>query len=1115
MMTRFASFLSLLCTLFFAAITHGAELKLPVNDAESTRFFEEKVRPLLVDKCFQCHDDKKQKGDLRLDSRAAMLLGGENGPAIVPGDIENSTIVKAIRYDDLAFQMPPKRKMKDEDIATLTRWIKLGAPWPGEEVTKGGVQVRPKTSKITDDDRNYWYFQPLKKSPVPVVKDKTRVTNAIDAFVLSKLEAAGLSYAPAADKLTLIRRATFDLHGLPPTQEEIDAFMSDSSADAFEKLLDRLLASPRYGERMGRRWLDLVRYSDSDGFRADEYRPHIWRYRDWVIRAFNADMPYDEFVTHQLAGDEAKPGDPDALIAMGYLRLFPYEYNQRDVHKQWNEIIDDVTTNAGEVFFGLSMHCARCHNHKFDPILQEDYYKLRAFFAPILPDDTITAASIADRAAYDRKMAIWLEKTKEIREKMEAIEAPVRAGAVRGAVNKFTEDLQAILNTPVDQLPPFERQIRYLAYRQVDREIGSVAGRIKGEKKAEYDKLEVELRKFDPFKPAPLTLVTAIRDVSAIAPQTKIPGDRLARVIEPGFLSVLSPEASASAGPLPGPGEGRHDDTVRFVSANNPKQASSPKPQASSTGRRLQLAQWITRPDNALTTRIIVNRLWQYHFGVGIVGTANDFGRQGDRPTHPELLDWLANEFVAGGWSFKKLHKTMMLSQAYQQVSHGVDNEIDPANTLLWKQRSQRLEAEQIRDAMLRASGELDLTMHGPGAADGSGRRSIYLKFMRNNRPELIETFDGPDGFNSIARRNVTTIAPQSLMLMNGEWTLTRARKLAEQARRLGGGDHAKMIDVAYGQALGRAASAQEKKDVLAFIDSQSKARKPEVLVKAKPAATEQPSVEGIAIDYRKGQHMRLSDDASLKFEEFTVEAVFMLRSIDTNANVRTIASQWDGAQDKPGGWSIGVTGQRSKFMPQTVILQLVGRNEDGMTAYDVVVSGLKPNLNQLYHLIVRVQLSEQDSTGISFLLRPLIENAQTEVAEVGHTVIRDIDNNAAFVVGGRDAKGTNASTHGWDGVLSNVRLYKEAISPQQLVGGRSPKHDALVGDWRFGPDAFEKDSSGKGRDLKAINLSGEVATIEPIANDGGKTAGKDPRFEAFIDFCHVLLNSNEFLYVD
>ena len=1089
---------------------HAAETKAQVDGAASARLFEEKVRPLLVAKCFQCHDEKKQKGDLRLDSRAAILQGGENGPAMVPGDPEKSAIVKAIRYEDLNFQMPPKGKLSADEIATLTHWIKLGAFWPGVETTKGGLPVRAKTSKITEEDRQYWYFQPLVKSDVPAVKDKMRVSNAIDSFLLSRLEAVGLSYAPVADKLTLIRRATFDLHGLPPALEEIDAFLSDGSADAYEKLLDRLLASPRYGERMARRWLDIVRYSDSDGFRADEYRPHIWRYRDWVINAFNADMRYDQFVTHQLAGDEAKPGDPDALIAMGYLRLSPYEYNQRDVHKQWNEIIDDITANAGEVFLGLSMHCARCHNHKFDPILQEDYFKLRAFFAPVLPDDTITAASPAARAEYDRKMALWLEKTKEIREKIEAIEAPVRAGAVKGAVGKFTEDLQAILNTPIDELPPFERQIRDLAYRQVDREIGSVAGRIKGERKAEYDKLEVELRKFDSFKPAPLMLVTAIRDVSAVAPQTKIPADRLARVIEPGFLTVLSPESSTSATPLPlreGAGEGRSNDTLQFVSTEAP-------PRVHSTGRRLALSQWITRPDNAQTTRIIVNRLWQFHFGTGIVATANDFGRQGDRPTHPELLDWLASEFVATGWSFKKLHKTMMLTHAYQQASHWIANDIDPANTLLWKQRSQRLEAEQIRDAMLRASGELDLTMHGVGAADGSGRRSIYLNFMRNNRPELIEVFDGPDGFNSVARRNVTTIAPQSLMLMNGEWPLTRARKLAEQARRLGGGEQTKMIDAAYRQTIGRVATAEEKQDVLAFIEAQAKVKRSVVVVRATPQAAEPPRVDGIAIDFRKGQHMRLPDHAALKFEEFTVEAVFMLRSIDTNANVRTIASQWDGSQDKPGGWSIGVTGQQSKFMPQTVILQLVGKNEDGMTSYDVVVSGLKPKLNQLYHLVVRVQLSEQDSTGISFHLRALTENAQAEVAEVGHTVIRDIDSNSAFVVGGRDGKG-NATAHGWDGVLSNVRLYKEALSPQQLVGGRSPKLDALVGDWRFGPDAFEKDSSGKGHHLTSVNLSGDAAKVEPVKEGAAKPSTSDPKFEAFIDFCHVLLNSNEFLYVD
>ncbi len=1113
MMRTFLTPLLLVATL--TVVLPGAEVPTskvdavdgPVN-AEATRFFETRVRPLLAERCFQCHDDKKQRGDLRLDSRAAMLLGGSVGPAVVPGDPAKSLFIKAIRYEDEDLQMPPKGKLGDDEIATLTQWIKLGAPWPGEKAI-GGAAVRPAMSRITDEDRRYWFYQPLSRAEPPRVKALDRVSNPIDSFLLAKLEANGLSYAKQAGKLALIRRATFDLHGLPPSPQEVEAFVNDPSDDAYEKLIDRLLASPRYGERMARRWLDIVRYADSDGFRQDEYRPHIWRYRDWVINAFNSDMPYDRFVTDQIAGDQASPGDPASLIATGYLRLWPYEYNQRDVHKQWNEILDDVTGNAGEVFLGLSMYCARCHNHKFDPILQEDYFRLRAFFEPILPDDTLTIASPGDRAAHDRKLREWEEKTREIRGKIEAIEAPARASAMRAAVAKFGDEIKNHLLAPVDELAPADRQIRDLAYRQVDREVQNIGARIKGEKKTELDRLEAELKKFDHLKPAPLIAVTAIRDVSSAAPPTMIPGDRRQRLIEPGFLAVLSKELNE---PAAGAIEERATDNTRFVSATaaNGDAQTATASKLTSTGRRLELARWITRPDNALTTRVIVNRIWQQHFGAGIVSTANDFGRQGEKPTHPQLLDWLAQEFVAGGWSFKKLHRTIMLSHAYRQSSLGEGNGIDPGNKLLWKQRSRRLEAEQIRDAMLMAGGELDATMHGVGVAQNLARRTIYLKFMRNNRPEFVETFDGPDGFNSTSQRNVTTIAPQSLMLINGEWTLQRARKLAEAARSESAGRQPKMIEAAYRRALGRPPVAEEVSDITRFIASRSRQSPASGVAAGQPEAKPEKPMQGLSFEFGKGQVLKLADSPALKLDELTIETVFMIRSIDANASVRTIMSKWDGVNTNPG-WALGVTGQKSKFSPQTLILQIVGKNEDGQPAYDVVVSGVKPKLNTPYHLTVSVRFGQVDSNGIAFHLRPLADGGQTEIAQVGHTAIRDIDNNLALVIGGRDARAT--APHGWDGILANVRLYKEGLSPQQLLGGRSPKTDALIGDWRFAASEPEKDASGKGHHLTSPKLTGGATAI----NAGGSpAAGKsDPAFEAFVDVCHVLLNSNEFLYVD
>ncbi len=1133
----------------------------PQPDRKAAEFFETQVRPVLAQHCYECHADKKQKGDLRLDSRDAMLAGGATGPALVPGDPAHSLLITAVRHSDPDLTMPPKKKLSDAQIAALEQWVKGGAPWPGH----AKAQATP--GKFTEDDRRYWFFQPLSKPAVPQVKAKDLARNPVDAFVLRKLEAAGLSYSPQADKITLIRRATFDLHGLPPTQAEVDAFVADTSALAYENLIDRLLASPRYGERFGRLWLDVVRYSDSDGYKADDYRPHIWRYRDWVIDAFNADMPFDQFVTWQLAGDEAAPLDPGATIATGYLRLWPYEYNQRDVQRQWNDILDDVTANVGETFLGLSMHCARCHNHKFDPILQEDYFRLRAFFEPILPDDTITAATLKERAEHDRKHAAWDEKTRDLRAQIEAIEAPVRLAVEKPAISKFIVEMQRILSSPREQLSPGDQQIKDLAWRQLIVEHKNIAGKIKGEQKTQLDKLYAQLREFDSIKPAPLPLVTAVRDVGPVAPPTIIPGDKNGRVIAPGMLAILAGTPLAANREGEAPAEPRNTLDVGAVASTGSKgNGSAGASPSQSTGRRLALAQWLTRPDNALVTRVIANRIWQSHFGAGIVSTGNDFGRQGDKPTHPELLDFLAGEMVAGGWKIKAMHKLVMTSAAYRQGAEGAEGprdqgtkgprdqgtkgprdqgtkgsdpqsavrdpqssanpkseirnpkSIDPSNHLLWRYPSRRLDAEQIRDAALIASGELIPQMYGPGVAESVARRSVYLKFMRNNRPELIETFDGPDGFNSVSRRNVTTIAPQALLMINGEWMAARAKKLAEESRRGAGGVRKNLIDQAHRRALGRPATEKEIEGAMAFIDSHAKkitgaqlaeqpAGNPDEKAGEKP--TDKPRA-GVFVDIARKPRMSMADKPALAFHEFTLEAVFSLRSIDQNANVRVIASQWDGSAEHPG-WSIGVTGVKSKHQPQTLILQLVGKNEEGKPAYDVVVSGLKPQFNRAYHLVVTVRLQEIDSTGVTFHLRDLTGDMPPETASIGHTVVSGIDNANAFVIGGRDVPEKNAAAHSFDGILDDVRLYAEGLSPMQLVGGRSPKLESLIGDWRFEGDALGKDASGKRNDLTVQGVAEAMVTAKEVK----PATATDATFAAFIDYCHVLLNSNEFLYVD
>ncbi len=582
---------------------------------EQVEFFEKEVRPLLVESCAKCHNAEKAKGGLRVDSLQAMLEGGDSGPAIVPGVPDESLLIEAIRHDGL--EMPPKGKLPDREIEALERWVKQGAPWPASDHATAGSpgksRARPRNG-LTDEDRAYWFFQPLAQPTPPDVSRANWTRNPVDRFVLARLEREGLSPAPEADRRTLIRRLTFDLTGLPPSPEAIAAFETDTRPDAYERLVDSLLESPRYGERWARHWLDLVRYAESDGYRQDAYRPNAWPYRDWVIHAFNTDMPYDRFLAAQLAGDELEPDDPEMRVATTYFRLGTYEYNQRDVIAQRAAILDEITDVTSEVVLGLGMGCARCHDHKFDPILQEDYYRLRAFFVPLQWRDDLLRATAAQRADYRVQCAAWDTATAELRDRVEAIEAPARAAGAKGSFEKFPDDVKDVLRKAPADRDPLETQLAYFAERQYSEEGGRLETHIKGKEKEEWQALRAKLAQFDHLKPAPLGLAFTVTDVGAVAPPNLIAGAREPKDVPPGLLAVLPPELAA----LP-----------------------AIHPTAATTGRRAALVQWLTRPENPITTRVLVNRIWQYHFGRGIVGTSSDFGRLGETPTHPELLDWL------------------------------------------------------------------------------------------------------------------------------------------------------------------------------------------------------------------------------------------------------------------------------------------------------------------------------------------------------------------------------------------------------------------------------------------------------------------------------------------
>lgn len=648
---------------------------------------------------------------------------------------------------------------------------------------------------ITAEDHEFWSLQPLRNPPVPDVANAGWCRNAIDRFVLQKLESEHLSPAPEAGRAVLIRRATFDLIGLPPTPEQVDAFVQDRSPDAYEKVIDRLLASPQYGERWGRHWLDLVRYAESDGFKQDAYRPNAWRYRDYVIRSFNEDKPYDRFVKEQLAGDELWPDDPDALIATGYLRHGLYEYNQREVPKQWSQILMDVTDVTGDALLGLSMQCARCHDHKFDPILQTDYFRLQAFFAPMLPRNDWPVATQEQKAEYETARAAWEEKTESIRAKMRAIEQPGIESAAKATIKKFPEETQSILHKPAADRTPQEEQWAQLAMRQVYDSSENPQAKVRAKDKEEYAELNKELASYDSIKPEPLPLALVATDVGPVAPPICVPGHS-DQPLEPGIPVVL---------------EDGHGLSIA--------------PSASSTGRRTALADWITRPSNPLSTRVIVNRIWQYHFGRGLVATPSDFGHLGTPPTHPKLLDWLASRFVSDGWSLKTLHRLIMTSASYRQAATREAPEMartkDPEDRWLWRCDTRRLDAEQIRDAMLVVSGELKPEAGGPSVDANTPRRSVYTKVLRNHPDPLLEAFDSPDSFGSVCTRNVTTTPTQSLLLINGDWPLKRAAAFARRVRaQAKSADPGALIEYAYRLAYGRAPQADERQSAIDFLKS-------------------------------------------------------------------------------------------------------------------------------------------------------------------------------------------------------------------------------------------------------------------------------------------------------
>ncbi len=929
--------------------------------------------------------------------------------------------------------------------------------------------------KITDEDRQWWAYQPVPAEvKVPAVESKDErlqrwPRNEVDAFILQRLLAAGLEPAAEAPREVLARRLYLDVTGLPPSAEQARAFIDDTAPDAWERLVDTLLASPHYGERWARHWLDLVRYADSDGYKADDYRPDAWRYRDYVIAAFNADKPYDRFILEQLAGDELFPDNPEALIATGYLRCGIYEYNNRDAAGQWAAMLDDITDTTSDVFLGMGLQCARCHDHKFDPLLQRDYYRMQAFFAPLHMPEKSVAATAAERAAWQQKQDAWEQATASIRAQIEAIEKPYRERARADATSKFPPETQAIMNKPAAERTPAERPVFELAWRQVTYEWDRLETKIRGSDKEKWVALRKELAAFDHLKPAPLPSAMLARDMSAAAPEVFIPGGAKAGAVAPGFPVIL--DASAAA-----------------VDA---------KPE--STGRRAALAKWIASPANPLTARVMVNRVWQQHFGRGLSSTSSDFGTLGDKPSHPELLDWLARRFMNDGWSVKRLHRLILTSAAWRQGGAGPGAEharqADPENRLLWRWNTRRMDSEQIRDAIFAASGELDLTPGGPGSDAAKPRRSVYVRVLRNVRDPLADAFDAPQHFNSMPLRDTTTTATQSLFMANGRFLLERAEAMARHLIREHAGDRA-LVEAAWRATAGKLPATDELEESLAFLQSCKDATPPpsgEFIAEAMPqragkAAVLVPETDQERLVVKEG-------GMSLPAGDFSIEAVVLLHSIFSDGRVRTIASQWNNDRAQPG-WALGVTGAKSRRKPQVPVLQLIGKNAAGQVVEEPVFSDIQLQLDRSYYIAASISAGAGGPGSVTFYVKDLANDDEPlQTAVVPHPLVELTPPAFPLVIG--DAEG--GTRRQWDGLIDEVRIRRGALTEESL----SLKNPAITEDtvacWQFEPGSGYRHDAVSGKE-----------TILPAQTKAGSA-----REAAVTDFCHALLSSSAMLYIE
>ncbi len=832
-------------------------------------------------KCQQCHGETAQMSHFSVISREALLKGGDHGPAVVPGNSGESLLYKRITGQVKPnMPMAPMPPLSSEEIAAVKEWIDSGAPMveapKAVEVTKkeddgsllkyGSYSERP----VTAADRQYWAFQKPVRSAAPKLADDRWNHNPIDAFVKAKQEEKGLKAAPPADKRTLIRRAYLDLTGLLPPTAEVDAFVNDSSPDAYSKLIDKLLASPHYGERWARLWLDVARYADSTGYEYDYDYDDAWRYRDYVIKAFNEDKPYSQFVIEQLAGDEVEKPTFDSKTATGFVRLGPRVVDRDLENPNYRfDYMDDMARTAMQGFQALTINCARCHDHKFDPITRRDYYKTLAVFNTFVEYEH-PLVSGEEWAKYEKTSNDINGKIKALNQQIGAIEAPYRKEVFQAMLAQMPADIQEAFKTPEAKRTPGQKLL--VAQVSTIRGNGDEDGyrakvKINAQDEPKRKALEDQIAALKKEIPAKPPIAMGVRDGDfRFTPHTPFqPGTTGGITYEDfGFKGKYMPAKGESFTPPPiyfaATGLGNFADEMKapvvepgFLTVLNPGPAKITSPRNSefpTSGRRLALAKFIASGDNPLTARVMVNRIWYQHFGQGIVSTPNNFGKMGTPPSNQALLDWLATEFVRQGWSVKQMQRLIMNSETYKMASAFYDDTSlakDSTNTFLWRFPVKRLEAEIIRDATLSASGDLNLEAGGPaffppvpkalvsGASikgkfpvtkdeASTWRRSVYASVKRNLKYPMFEVFDQANPSLSCERRDVTTVPTQALTLFNNESFLIQSQHMAARVQREAGADTAAQIKQIYRIAYSREASAKELQQALDFVKGRMEA---------------------------------------------------------------------------------------------------------------------------------------------------------------------------------------------------------------------------------------------------------------------------------------------------